>query len=564
MVREAGCGRVGFDKVALVQQERSGSRRMSSAQAPALVHHDGGRPAAACWLSKGEHVALRTVIRRRRSLLLAALALLAAVVVPGADASLPGKPAGPVGCDAGRLAGTHHPGDTRSHPANVAGCVSYTHAGYGESWLIVTPPIVSNGTTVPSAVIRGGPYQDHPTTQLPSFGIARSVDEGAHWANLQFAGNSTEVANRCGSDPGFYRDPVTNRTFWYGDGSCEDVSYVVGPMNIMYSDDGGESWRDFADPMNFFPDIFDAAHMLGAPATTADSKAALARNHYAGNVIYMCGGSTCYKSVDGGVTYGNKSSIKALAAGQKDGKLYTLSSGVLNVSTDEGKTWSPQGKAIPSSLSAGGIGMCTRAGGAGDLWVDNANNIYVGGTSGGKLAVAYSRDGGNSWSSPITAQMPEVTSFAMCSFAADPDRPGHIAFAYNGATAKTPSPTQHGYLTETENLFEANPLFTSVQVDSDSDPLLPNGGPAAAAPGTIGLGGAGMPPHSVSRYDYMGVTFSPVDGRPWASYAKDRCNLTFCLDQPDPNLTSGDNMQRNYFWTGWIGAVGTMATIPTA
>src|SRR5437016_1668143 len=110
---------------------------------------------------------------------------LATVSLPGARVALPGKPAGPVGCDAGRLAGTHHPGDTRSHPANVAGCVSYTHAGYGESWLIVTPPIVSNGTTVPSAVIRGGPYQDHPTAQLPSFGIARSVDEGAHWANLQ-------------------------------------------------------------------------------------------------------------------------------------------------------------------------------------------------------------------------------------------------------------------------------------------------------------------------------------------------------------------------------------------
>ena len=90
--------------------------------------------------------------------------------------------------------------------------------------------------------------------------------------------------------------------------------------------------------------------------------------------------------------------------------------------------------------------------------------------------------------------------------------------------------------------------------------VLPNGGPTSLAPGTLSVGGAGMPPHSVSRFDYMGVTFSPVDGRPWASYAKDRCNQIFCLDQPDPSLLSGDNMQRNYSWTGWIGAVGTMTT----
>jgi len=334
----------------------------------------------------------------------------------------------------------------------------------------------------------------------------------------------------------------------------------VGPMNIMYSDDGGESWLQIANPLNFFPDIFDAAHMLGAPATTQASKDALAANHYAGNVIYFCGGSTCYKSVDGGVTYGNKSGTKALAAGQKDGKLYTLSSGVLSVSTDEGATWHAQGNPLPSSLSLGGIGHGQRAGGQGSLWIDNDNNIYAGGTSGGKLAVVYSQDGGSNWVGPITAQMPEVTKLDMFAFAADPDRPGHIAFSYHGATASTASPTQHGYLTKTENLFDATPLFTSVQVDSDSDPLLPNGGPNDAGL-PLGAGGAGIPPHSVSRFDYMGVTFSPVDGRPWGSYAKDRCNLTFCLDQPDTDLLSNDNLQRNYFWTGWLGAVGTMTNV---
>lgn len=494
---------------------------------------------------------MRSAIKRRRSFVQAALALVMVVVVPVALAATPSKTEGLAGCDPSRLHGTYHPGDTRSRPVAVAGCLMQTHTGYGESWLIVTPPMVSNGVTIPGAVMRGGAYPAHQNTDIPSFGVSRSVDKGAHWANLQFSGNSTEPSNRCGSDPGFYRDPVTNRTFWYGDGSCAEVSYVVGPMNIMYSDDGGQSWLDFANPMNFFPDIFDAAHMLGAPARTLATKAALRANHYAGNVIYFCGGSTCYKSLDGGVTYGNKSSVKAMAAGQRDGVLYTVTSGQLSVSKDEGATWQPQGRPIPSTLTPG----CTRAGGAGYLWVDNHNNIYVGGKAGGKLAVTYSRDGGRSWARPITAQMPEVTTLGMCAFGADPDRPGHIAFAYHGARpSEGSSVAQHGYLAKTTSLFAARPLFTGVQVDSDKDPLLPNGPPTMA-------GGAGTPPHSVSRFDFMGVYFSPVDGRPWGSFAKDVCYLVDCADKPDGAVTSGDNTQRNHIYTGWMGAVGTMAAV---
>src|SRR5439155_24381798 len=128
---------------------------------------------------EGVRVALRTVIKGRFALLLAALALLVAALVPGARASQPSTPAGPMGCDAGRLQGTHHPGDTSSKPANVAGCVTYTHAGYGESWHSVTPPNVSNGTTVASGAIRGGPHPDPPTTQIPSLALARGVEKRA-------------------------------------------------------------------------------------------------------------------------------------------------------------------------------------------------------------------------------------------------------------------------------------------------------------------------------------------------------------------------------------------------
>ena len=33
----------------------------------------------------------------------------------------------------------------------------------------------------------------------------------------------------------------------------------------------------------------------------------------------------------------------------------------------------------------------------------------------------------------------------------------------------------HGYITTTNNIFAVNPVFTSVQVDSNADPLLPFG-----------------------------------------------------------------------------------------
>src|SRR5689334_19532862 len=152
-----------------------------------------------------------TRVRTRRGLggLCASIALGGTVLLaPGSSAAVAQGP----GCDTSRLAGSWHPGDAKTRRGGVATCLTYTHAGYGESWIIVTPSFrTREGTVVPSALMRGGSYPDAPTANLPSFGVARSIDRGAHWANLQFGGNGTEPFNRCGSDPGFYRDPVTNR-----------------------------------------------------------------------------------------------------------------------------------------------------------------------------------------------------------------------------------------------------------------------------------------------------------------------------------------------------------------
>jgi hypothetical protein len=181
-----------------------------------------------------------------------------------------------------------------------------------------------------------------------------------------------------------------------------------------------------------------------------------------------------------------------------------------------------------------------------------------------KLAVTYSRNGGASWSKPIPLQMPEVASVSngnggstgtLCAFAADWDRPGHIAMSYIGYTAGNAAGPQHGYLTESANIFASTPTFTAVQADSNADPLFPNGPPCSFPP----LNGA-CTPHGFSRMDYLSVTISPVDGSPWALFFKDVCAAPACYNQADPTDPRGaiDKASGGYHWTSWQGAVATI------
>src|SRR5205085_1966302 len=72
----------------------------------------------------------------------------------------------------------------------------------------------------------------------------------------------------------------------------------------------------------------------------------------------------------------------------------------------------------------------------------------------------------------------------------------------------------HGYLTMSTNLFDANPVFTSVQVDADNNPLAPNGA-VGADPPLPGQNPANCT--GCRRARHRRVPFEPGTGRPSAT-----------------------------------------------
>ncbi|HUC36707.1 MAG TPA: sialidase family protein [Acidimicrobiales bacterium] len=480
--------------------------------------------------------------------------------------------ASPAGCDSSRRGISYGPGGTDQRQANVEPCLTYTFPDYGENGIIISEPqTLANGVTTPARVMIGGIYK--PNQALPDFGnLATSIDGGATWSRVLFPADSTQLAgNSEGSDPGFYQDPKTHRLFFYRDAANEGpFSTVDGEYHISYSDDGGEDWVNNYTT-DFFPEVSDAVVMFAGPPRTATDAAALKAAGYP-DVTYLCGHlpeSDCFKSLDGGINFTQiKDSSGTDEAGSNDavvagpnGTLYGVASGKVTESVDDGATWTP----VPAALPTGFSSDCARPSDYGSLFLDRAGNIYVGGTnSNGELAVTYSKDRGATWSKPVQLQMPG-TGITMCTFAEDWNRPGHFVASYYayppGATVgsvedygTTGGPT-HGYITVTDDLFDTSPVFTSVQVDPNADPLMPEGGPCTAP-------FEQCVPHSASRTDYINVNFNPVDGSPWAVFAQDNCSsVPACAE--DSAVTAAENggsTGNSYeYWTSNVGAVATIA-----
>jgi hypothetical protein len=388
-----------------------------------------------------------------------------------------------------------------------------------------------------------------PRQLLEDYGnLATSIDEGAHWGIVLFPADSTELAgNNGGSVPGFFQDLNSKRLFFYRTGGQEGpVNTVTGELHISYTDDGGETWVNYpGPPLQFFPGN-DGPRMFGGPPRTAADAAALSASGYP-DVTYLCRSlpspEMCFKSLDGGINFTeitdasgtDQTAANGAVTAGPDGTLYGLEGGRVTISTDDGTTWTQIPKALPTGF--GNPSGCTATSGYGTppVFLDKDNNIYVGGAFGGQLAATYSKDGGATWSDPVQLQMPG-TSVAVCTFAADWNRPGHFVASYMSSL--------HGYMTVTDDLFGPSPVFTSVQVDSDADPLLPTDG---------GLCGIPSPAFNPNRP--IGVNFSPVDGSPWASYVKDTCRTLLANEQADLEAVSPQ------FATAYrtVGAVATIA-----
>jgi hypothetical protein len=205
----------------------------------------------------------------------------------------------------------------------------------------------------------------------------------------------------------------------------------------------------------------------------------------------------------------------------------------LSQSKDEGATWN-----IVHELSHDGT---LRADSAGNLYLLECSNCTsqvtpgTGTTSNGNsgLLLSHSTDGGARWSPDLNMVAPGVTSVGTYEFAQGTymaGEIGHVAVSYYGTrTGKT---TSDGFISETRDALDSNPVFFSGQLNSPTRPLLYN----TTTDGNIGI----------TVLDIMGGALSP-DGRSvWGSFVQD-CGANVATDTncqsrvPATNPTNPDN-----------------------
>ena len=466
--------------------------------------------------------------------------------------------AGLPGCDPTRPAVAHYAGGVALVPQPTNGAVP---CGVLSGWPIIETRIeVTSQAVVQIPALLGAPAAPAVLGgcgNLPGLcagnALTRSTDEGAHW--------QASVADPGFPDPGpiaggalygdtdnnLYVDHVTDRLFWYDQDSGFDSSKANGGCGngmgatVFRSDDGGATWLTAS---------FDKDHQCTENPTILTAKARISHPSYAGGVVYLCGnnfgtgaagaGSTdqfCSKSLDGGASWlgellqppggGGQGAYSgqlkdqlhpypqcangASSSGAHDVQplpdgtlLVVVSCGgntFLSESRDEGASWQIRNK-IPSG---------------GSLRADSVGNLYK---ANGSL-LSTSTDGGRTWSQPKNMVAPGVTLRSPSYFAQGINRVGHevgrVAFVYYGH--RTGQTTDDGYITETRNALDPNPVFWSGQVNNPSKPLLTN-----ATGVNIGL----------TVLDFTGGAFSP-DGRSvWGAFLQD-CGTSLVTD---PNCTS--------------------------
>jgi hypothetical protein len=477
----------------------------------------GARQIAAWRTYRRNTVAVRTVA-------VAAAALAAMVGLPVAAAGPPGLSHG-TGCDTTRKAVAHHANGVLLNPQPSGApvpCAVTTGYGGSETRIAVTSDgtlVYEPATVTPGAAGTGfvaGAPGPRPSTQIEPGGLAVSNDDGAQWHFVKPAG-LTWVPQ----DDQLYVDRATGRIFYYalssnpfpqgGDVAIQD-QLPAGYAHLMMSPDDGRSWYHTA--LTGFVES-ENPRFASAPPPPARPLPV----NYA-DVVYWCGNNmlftetyrACYRSLNGGLTWDEASILFSQPAPQHsecgpnaenfnsgdgnypepgpDGSLYLLVScgthTYLARSTDEGTTWP-----ILKDRAGGPLEVPP----ADELRVDPRGNLYIVHLAGtNHLLLQESRDDGRTWSAPVDAIAPRVTSINEW-FVAERGA-GEVAISY---LAKTGShSTYDGYLTVTRDALDQNPVFWSATINEPAAPMMTSDPPQA-------------------RDDFIGVDIAP-DGTPWASF----------------------------------------------
>jgi Alpha/beta hydrolase domain len=432
------------------------------------------------------------------ALVVTLIVLLALLVVISHASSSVGAgqpvPLGP-GCDRSRPAVPHYAGGTPA-PAQESGapipCATFT----GNTTESAAIGLAESGTVFYAPLLETGAL-GIPALSVPSL-VARSVDQGASWDP-----RDPGIPPSLSLVPWMHVDPRTSR-LWL---ATPQLTFCGA--EISWSDDEGEHWH--TNPSVGCPGQ-GALKVLEGPAPAGGAQP-VGYPH----VVYYCAnlqdGSLqsilhCYRSLDGGTSFvaigsfpdpippppACGTTLRQARAGVvgPDGALYfpLNQCGALGlaVSRDEGASWEVL-PAVTTEIQDLYIAS---------IAVDTGSNLYIAWMGPGTLPyLTMSRDRGHTWSTPVMVAAPGVQRVRRVAVTAR--TPGHIALAYLGSTDA--GANWSGYITETRNALDVQPVFWSASINDPAEPLID-----AADPETFG-----------DRLFFSTAAIGP-DGTAWAGF----------------------------------------------
>jgi len=443
------------------------------------------------------------------------------VLATPASASTVGTARPGPGCDPARPAVAHYaggvlvkaaPGGRDADPAaaqqNAARAPIPCAVVVGPSTETANIGVTANGTVFYAPLASFTSLPVAPAT--PSM-VARSTDNGANWDVLDPA--STPEHNTL--VPWLDVDPQTSRV-WYATLGQDASTCPSGTFaHISWSDDDGKTWHNPAE--QDCRQLQGGMSVVEGPAPAGSPKP-VGYPH----VIYQCGNVTdgasplsvhCWKSLDGGDTWSYVAGPNNAAncaderprgrAVGPDGTFYMSiqCDGELEiaVSHNEGASWQVR------PVAAGSIDRLDVS----SITTDKAGNVYIvwvaGGTGGaagvpalGRPYMTVSPNGGITWSKPVVVSAPGVKDVTEDAVTAGTR--GHVAISYLGTTD---GENFDGYVTESWQANEANPVFWSAPVNNPGQPLMTGAVATSAVHG--------------DRMWFITVAFGP-GGTPWTAF----------------------------------------------
>ena len=330
--------------------------------------------------------------------------------------------------------------------------------------------------------------------------IYASFDKGTTWED-RTPGAAGVSPHAISMDPYIYVDhlPDGDRIF--------NIDLYVGCSVLSFSDDNAASWitNPFAcgEPVNDHQTLFG-----GVPV----SSPTIGYPH----VLYYCFNhpaiTKCSKSLDGGITFTPTAQVTAPECGGLNGHGVVDANGViylplascgrpmLAISKDEGNTWTNVRTSEVDADSGGDPSVAIdEKGNVYYLFVDAENRLPY---------LTISRDGGESWSKPISVAPRHVKATNLATLAVG--KPGSIAVAYYGSASDEEESDRrwNGYIASGINVLTSNPTFFTAAVNGPGDYLK-----IGACRGRCGR-----------VLDFIDVEID-LSGQPWGTFV-DACSAT--------------------------------------